>query len=522
MHEPAGRANVRLAELVATLSLGTDLGMGQPMEHVLRQCMIALRLSERLGFDESERRVVYYSGLLAWVGCFTDAYEQAKWFGDDITLKADSYEVAGGSIGYLVGHIGLGRPLPERFRLAVAFLGDGRRAITNMLENHYLAADELAARLGLGDDVRASLKQTFERWDGKQTPLGLKGEEILPASRLIHLANVVEVFHRTRGVEAAAAAARKGSGSEFDPALVESFCAQAPNLLGDLDAAASWDVVIAAEPSLETVISEEKFEEVLEAIADFIDLKSPYTIGHSRGVADLAAEAARAYGLPGDEVVTLRRAGLVHDFGRLGVSNAIWDKRGPLTRAEFERVRLHPYLSERMLAFSPTLAPLGAIAVQHHERMDGSGYPRGLAGDAIAPGGRILAAADTYHAMTELRPHRPARSAEEAASELRAEVAVGRVDGEAADAVLRAAGHRVKRRREWPAELTTREVEVLRLVTRGLSNREIAEQLTITRKTAGNHVEHIYAKIGVSNRARAALYAMKHGLMSDLEPAGYT
>jgi HD-GYP domain-containing protein (c-di-GMP phosphodiesterase class II) len=520
MGESGRCSNVRLAELVATLSLGTDLGLGQPMEHVLRQCLIALRLSERFGFDEAQRRVVYYSGLLAWVGCFTDAHEQAKWFGDDIALKADAYDLSGSGLGYLLGHIGAGRSWTERIRLGVTFLGDGRRAILSMLENHYLAADALAGRLGLGDEVRESLKQTFERWDGKQTPLGLKGEEILLPSRLIHLANVVEVFHRQHGVEAAVKVASEGSGSEFDPGVVEVFCEQAPHLLAGLDAATSWDVVLAAEPSLQTVISDEQFEGALDAVADFVDLKSPYTIGHSRGVADLAAVAARDLGLPGGAVVAVRRAGLVHDFGRLGVSNAIWDKRGPLTRAEFERVRLHPYLTERMLAFSPALAPLGAIAVQHHERLDGSGYPRGLSGDAIGLEGRILGAADTYHALTEVRPHRPARAPEEAAAVLRAEVAAGRLDGDAVDAVLRAAGHRVKRRREWPADLTTREVEVLRLVTRGYSNREIAEHLTITRKTAGNHVQHIYEKTGATNRARAALFAMKHGLMSDLEPLG--
>jgi HD-GYP domain-containing protein (c-di-GMP phosphodiesterase class II) len=454
------------------------------MEHVLRQCLIALRLGERLGFDEPERRVLYYSGLLAWVGCFTDAYEQAKWFGDDIALKADSYELAGSEVGYFLGHLGLGHSLTERIRLAVLFLGEGRRAVESMLENHYLAADELAARLGLGDDVRASLKQTFERWDGKHAPLGLKGEEILLTSRVIHLANVVEVFHRARGVAAAVAAARARSGSEFDPALVELFCQEAPILFAGLDAATHWDAVIAAEPSLATVISDEQLDGVLEAIADFVDLKSPYTIGHSRGVADLVTEAARAFGLPATEVATIRRAGLVHDFGRLGVSNGIWDKRGALTQTEMERVRLHPYLSERMLAFSPALSPLRAIVVQHHERLDGSGYPRGLAGEAITPAGRLLAAADVYHAMTEPRPHRPARAPEDAAMELR------------------------------------REVEVLRLVTQGLSNREIAERLSISRKTAGNHVEHVYAKIGASNRARAALFTMKHGLMSDWAPTG--
>ena len=518
MNDPVPRPRVRLAELVATLSLGTDLGLGQPMEHVLRQCLIALRLGEHLGLDVAERQVLYYSGLLAWVGCFTDAYEQAKWFGDDIALKADGFAMEGGEVGYFVGHLGFGRSLPERMRLAVAFLGEGRRAVVSMLENHYLATDALAARLGLGDDVCTSLKQTFERWDGKYAPLGLKGEEILLTSRLIQLASVVEVFHRAEGVEAAVSAARARSGSEFDPALVGLFCAEAPALCADLDAATHWDTVIAAEPSLETVVSEEQFEDVLEAIADFVDLKSPYTIGHSCGVADLAAAAGRAAGLPSDEIIMIRRAGLVHDFGRLGVSNGIWDKRGALTQTEMERVRLHPYLSERMLAFSPALAPLGAIAGQHHERLDGSGYPRGLTGTAITPAGRLLAAADVYHAMTEARPHRPARTSQQAAAELRIEVAAGRLDGDAVDAVLRADGHRVRRQREWPAGLTGREVEVLRLVTHGLSTREIADRLIITRKTAANHVEHVYAKIGVSNRARAALFAMQHGLMSDLAP----
>ncbi len=172
--------------------------------------------------------MLYYSSLLAWVGCFTDAYEQAKWFGDDIALKADAYEIRGGELGYFLRHLGMGRSLAERVRLGVAFLGEGRHAIMSMLENHYLAADELATRLGLGDDVRTSLKQTFERWDGKHSAFGLKGEEILLTSRLIHLANVVEVCQRGGGVEAAVAVARERSGSEYDPALVELFCSAAP------------------------------------------------------------------------------------------------------------------------------------------------------------------------------------------------------------------------------------------------------------------------------------------------------
>ena len=510
---------VRLAELVATLSLGTDLGLGQPMEHVIRQTLIALRMSELLGLDESERKVVYYSGLLAWVGCHTDAYEQAKWFGDDLTVKADGFFVADPGPGWLLRHLGAGMPPLERARLGVAFVGAVRHGAVIDLAAHWLAADGLARRLGLGDEVRQSLRESYERWDGKGAA-GARGDQIRLESRLVYLADVVAVYHRHGGPEAAVAVAKERSGAAFDPSLVDLFCSQAEVLLSDLDSASNWGTVIAAEPQLGLLISEERFDDALQAIADFVDLKSPFTIGHSRAVADLAAEASRILGAGDAEVLTVRRAGLLHDLGRLGVTNAVWDKRGELTQPETERVRLHPYLTERMLAFSPALAELGAVAVQHHERLDGSGYPRGLPGDAITPAGRILGAADAYHAMVELRPHRAARSPEEAASELRAEVVQGRLDGDAVDAVLRAAGHRVRRRRTWPAGLTAREVEVLRLVACGFSNKEIADALVISRKTAANHVEHIYAKIDVSNRARAALFAMQHGLMTDIAAPG--
>jgi HD-GYP domain-containing protein (c-di-GMP phosphodiesterase class II) len=510
---------VRLAELLATLSLGTDLGMGQPMEHVIRQSLIALRLAERLGLGEAERRVLYYVGLLAWVGCHVDAYEQAKWFGDDTVFKGDQRRYDTGrplpAAAFVLGHLGSGRGLRERARLGVAFLGDGRGAVQEMMENHWIATNELAARLELGDDVRDSLYQTFERWDGRGVPAQARGPEIAPAARLVSLADVVEVFHQAGGVEAAVAVARERSGTQFDPELVELFCAEAPDLFAELEPVASWDAVIAAEPALAMMLSEEELERALEAIADFVDVKSPWTLGHSRGVAKLAEEAARVLGLPADDIVLVRRAALLHDLGRLGVPNSIWDKPGPLSAAEMERVRLHPYLTGRMLAFSPALAGLREVAIQHSERLDGSGYPRGLAGNAMTPAGKLLAAADAYHAMKEPRPFRPALSADAAADELRAGVRGGLFAADAAEAVLQAAGHPVKRRRQLPAGLTARELEVLRLLVRGLSNREIAERLVISRKTAGTHVEHIYAKLGVSNRARASLFAMKHGLIAD-------
>jgi HD-GYP domain-containing protein (c-di-GMP phosphodiesterase class II) len=310
---------------------------------------------------------------------------------------------------------------------------------------------------------------------------------------------------------------RERAGSQFDPRLAGLMDAEAETLVAGLDTVSTWDAVIDAEPALAIVLSADRFDGALEAIGNFADLKSPYFLGHCRAVAQLSAGAAERAGLGEAQARTLRRAALVHDLGRLGVSNSIWDKPGRLGAGEWERVRLHPHLTERMLHQSEALAPLGAIAVQHRERLDGSGYPRGLSGGAISRSARILGAADAYQAMREPRPYRPARPADEAASELRAEVRAGRMDADAVDAVLAAAGHRVARRREGPAGLTEREVEVLRLLARGLSNKDIAQQLVISPKTVGNHVEHIYAKINASTRTAAGLFAMRNGLLPEEE-----
>jgi HD-GYP domain-containing protein (c-di-GMP phosphodiesterase class II) len=511
---------IRLAELVALLSLGTDLGLGQPMEHMIRTSLLALRLADHLKLADADRKVIYFSGLLAWVGCHTDAYEQAKWLGEDIASKHDAhYAFDFGHprdvMRFMLKHLGgAGRPLTERVKTGVLFLGDGRRALASLAENHYHATDDLAARLGLGDDVRVSLRESFERWDGKGA-FHLKGDATRITSRLVCLADVVEAFRRMAGVEAALTVARDRRGTQFDPALVDLFCANASELFEDLDRASSWEAILAHEPALSPVLSEERIDDALLAVGDFAELKSPWSLGHAGAVASLAERAAVEMSFADDERMTLRRAALVHDLGHLGVSNMIWDSKSVLTAAERERVRLHPYWSDRMLSFLPALRPLAAVVSQHHERLDGSGYPNGACGNAISPSARILAAADVYHALVSERAHRPALSREGAAAELHREVKTKRLDGDAVAAVLRAAGHRVGKRRELPCDLTAREAEVLVLVARGLSNREIGERLHIAPKTVGNHVEHIYAKVGVQNRAMASLFAMKHGLLRD-------
>jgi HD-GYP domain-containing protein (c-di-GMP phosphodiesterase class II) len=510
------QTGVRLAELVASLSLAMDLGLGQPMEHVLRATCLALRLGEQAGLDEQERTAVYYCGLLTWVGCHGDSYEQARWFGDDIGLRASFYPVSGGPAErwFILSHVGAGRPPLQRVRTLAAFLAEGRHEVEAFHSTHCLLAGAFAERLGLGAPVSEALRHSFERWDGKGVPAGLSGEAIALPARLLQLTFRAEIFHRAGGLNAVLELLRSRSGKQFDPALAELLHERAADILAELDAVSCWDVVIEGEPGLAPLLDESALDEALEAVADFADMKSPYTLGHSRGVAALAAGAAEQLGLPSAEVTTVRQAGLVHDLGRLGVSNAIWDKQGELRPDELERVRLHPYFTERVLSCSPRLAPLGRLAAQHHERLDGSGYPRGVGGAALDPGARILAAADVYQALTEPRPHRPARTAEEAAAALRAGARAGRLDGEVVNAVLRAAGHRVPFRPELPAGLTARELEVLALLARGHSNREIADRLVVTPKTVGNHVQHIYGKLGVSSRAAASLFAVQHGLLA--------
>jgi HD-GYP domain-containing protein (c-di-GMP phosphodiesterase class II) len=514
------RAHVRLAELVAALSLGIDLGFGQPMEHVLRQCLIGLRLAERQGLDEERRAVVYYTALLVNVGCHTDAHEQAKWFGDDLAMKATKYDYPIGSPRAMLAGVrmlGAGHPLIHRFRVGLEFLVSGHRDMDNMINHHAQMTRLLGEQLGLSEEVLDALGAAYEFWDGKGWPGELRGEDVPLAARIAQVSEFTEVAYRVGGFEAVHALARDRAGSQFDPELAALMDSEAEMLLAGVDSVSTWDAVIEAEPALAIVLSAERFDAALEAIGNFVDLKSPYFLGHSRAVAELAGAAAQQAGLSESQARTLRRAGLVHDLGRLGVSNSIWDKPGPLGAGEWERVRLHPHLTERMLHQSEALAPLGVIAVQHRERLDGSGYPRGLSGAAISRSARILGAADAYQAMREPRPYRPPRSADEAAAELRAEVRAGRLDAEAVDAVLGAAGHRVARRRGGPSGLTEREVEVLRLLARGLSNKDIASQLVISPKTVGNHVEHIYAKINASTRAAAGLFAMRNGLLPEEE-----
>ena len=300
-------SGLRLAEVVAAFSLATDLGLGQPMEHVLRSWLIAVRLGERLGLKAEARVALYYVMMLAWSGCVADSAEVAAWFGDDIAFRSDSYRVdlAGLPLmGFALSHAGAGTPFLHRLRLAANLVLTGGRAVERGLMSHCLTTTQLAGRLGLTAEVCDPLRQVFTRWDAKGVPDGVGGEDIARPVRLFHLADTVEVFHRAGGTEAAVEVARARRGTHFDPGLVDLFCGAAREVLADLDAMAELEALIEAEPGLRRQLSERELDAALEAVADFTDLRSPFRAGHSRGVAHLAAEAARLCGLPDREIVT--------------------------------------------------------------------------------------------------------------------------------------------------------------------------------------------------------------------------
>ncbi len=511
--------DLRLAELLCALSLASDLSQGQALEWELRACRLAVALAEGMGLSAEQRVETYWVAMLRYIGCTGHAYEVASLFGDDIVARDRAFTVDWGSSGevvrQLLRHAGEGLPTPARLRVVGAALAGGRKPANANFRTGCEVAELFATRLGFDAAVRAALWHAFERWDGKGFPNRVKGDAIATSMRIVQVAQDMDVMFRVGGVEHAVDVARSRSGAAYDPSVAEHFCGAAAELLPMVHDGSAWEAVLAAEPVPRRTLAADAQDEALLAVADFADIKSPYTAGHSRAVAELASQAARRGRLPEAECVDVWRAGLVHDLGRTAVSNAVWDKPGALTALEWERVRLHPYYTERMLARVGPLAGLGRVAALHHERVDGSGYHKGVSGPTLSVAARILAAADAYQAMTEVRAFRPARAPAEAARALKGEVESGRLDGDAVTAVLEAAGQRVSRRAAAAAGgLTAREVEVLRLVARGMTAKQIGAALTISPRTVNHHVDHVYTKLGVSTRGAAALYAIQHGLIA--------
>jgi putative nucleotidyltransferase with HDIG domain len=501
-------APLRLAELLAGLSLVADVGMGLEPGEASRATLVAMELAP----EAEEPADVYYTTLLQHIGCTAYAHEAARMLGgDELAVKRAAV------------HTDFGRPtdvlrtylpnLAPAARLATRVTAAGTAAVRGgtIVRGYSRANCEVAARtaerVGLGPGVVAGLLDVYEQWNGKGGPRRLRAEAIAEPARIAQVAATAALFHGVGGRTTAVEALRRRAGRALDPRLAElaERCVGVLDTVQDPVAAA-----VAAEPApAVTFESPQAMDRVCRAFGEVVDIKTPLHHGHCTGVAELAeASASRA------DRDALRRAALLHDIGRASVPNGIWERPGPLTWAEQERVRLHAYHSERILARCGPLAPFASLAGMHHERLDGSGYHRAATASALAMPARVLAAADVFQALTQPRAHRPARSAEEAADELAREAAAGRLDPDAVRAVIEAAGAAARAvRAPLPAGLTDRQAQVLRLVARGLSNPQIARELVISRRTAERHVQDVYARIGISSRAGAALYALEHDLL---------
>ncbi len=505
---------MRLAELIGTLSLAVDAGTGLPDYHALRGATLAVGLARKMNADDRTVHDAFYLPLLAMAGCTAESHASSNMLGDEVLVGTESYGLDWGDPREMLpvmlrlvrrGHGPLGG-------LAAVVRAFGSMAAASEVGRaHCEVAAHVAERFGFDEVFRAALFQMFERWDGSGKPLKVKGEAIALSARIALVAIDANIGHRLGGTDGAIAFTRKHARRGLDPRLVERFTGAAAALCAPLEEPSPWSTALSAEPEPWRMVNDEEVDEGLRAIAHFSDLKCRFTRTHSTGVSALANAAARRLGLGAELERALARAGLVHDVGRVATTAAIGDKAEPLTDTEREKIRLHSYVGERVLSRARSLAPVAELATLAHERLDGSGYHRRLPAAACTIAARLLAAADVYQAMREARPHRAAFDADRAASELSAMTKRRELCPEAVAAVMEAAGHAV-RAPQRPSGLTDRELEVLRLLVRGLTNKEIATALGISTKTAGHHVQHVLEKLGVTTRAAATMIAMKAGI----------
>ncbi len=515
IHSEQGES-VRTAEIIASVSLATDLGMGLPFEHGLHATLMAMRLCELLDVEPATSYRTYYASMLMYTGCTTDARKNAEVFAGSRAEHLTPRNF--GSLperltGVLLalppsGIHPLGRVVETARRLPKAALA---------VRSHFTAlcevAEMLCQRLGLSPEVSGLFPFLTERWDGSSILRRTEGDDIPLPLRIAQLAHDAAFQGHIGGIEHAREVVASRAGRAFDPVVARKFVDSA----GDVFAAAQageviWEEIMAVEPTPHQVLEGAAIDRALSAIGDFADLVSPALAGHSSGVTKLVSRAGEIVGFDDDALLSLRRSAMVHDVGRVAVDPKIWEKSAPLSSDEEERVRLHPYHTERVLSRSPFLGALADVACSHHERLDGSGYHRGVGALSLPQSARLLATADSFQAMTQQRPHRSAMDAEEAAAQLAEEAEEGWLDPEMVAGVVEAAGEPPPDI-DRPAGLTDREAEVIGLVARGLQTKQVADRLDISPKTADAHIQNAYRKIGVSTRAAATLFAMEHGLV---------
>ena len=520
---------VRTADLLSALSLSADLALGLPAEHAVRSCYLGMRIADRLKVSLDQQAGLYYAELLMDAGCTAWTSHLARYvMNDEIAARRAFYFFTDDHnpieiMGWLKDHVATEQPAHVRARHLLNFVLHGKESTREGFRNTCEVAGRFAERLGMPEVVQNALVSVFEQWDGSG-PNGKQGEAVPLISRIVYTTSFLEAFHHVGGRTAAMRLAKERRGKAFDPTVVDAFLSIASDgaVWETLEQESVWMHVLSMEPrSSYRYIKDEKLEGVALSFADFADLKSFYSSGHSRRMGNLAERMATHMHLPEAEIVTIRRAALMHDLGLVAVPSFTLQKpRHQLTQVEWERLRLHPYHAERILTRVPVLAPVVPLIAAHHERMDGKGYYRGLSGSQIPLGARIIAVADRFDELTHDTPDDPAIEQEAALQRMSDEVGHALCPDafQALAEELRTPGSASLSRRKnrspaWPASLTDREVEIMRLLAKGLNRHEMAKQLVVSEHTIRHHLEHIYSKVGVSTRVGATLFAVEHDLL---------
>ena len=413
--EPEGTGTLLLSELIGALSHALDITEGQPKGHCVRCCWIGMHVGLHIGLPARQQWELYYTLLLKDLGCSSNAARICDlYLADDLTFKRD-FKAVGDSLPqvlrFVFTHTGLGASMRERFSAVMNIMQNGPQIARELIETRCQRGCDIARQLRFREPVADGIRSLDEHWNGRGKPQGLKGDAIPLYSRIALLAQVVDVFRTAAGPAAALHEARARAGQWFDPALVTALkqVGRDPAFWAMLDSPALDQAVLALEPGhFRVLLDDNHLDDIALAFGQIIDAKSPFTSGHSERVAGYADQLADALGLPEARRRWLRRGALLHDVGKLGVSNSVLDKPGKLDADEWVAVRRHAGYTHDILARIGPFAELAAVSAAHHERLDGKGYPNGISGAAIGLETRIITTADMFDAISADRPYRAA------------------------------------------------------------------------------------------------------------------
>jgi HD-GYP domain-containing protein (c-di-GMP phosphodiesterase class II) len=437
-------SQIRLGDLLSALGHALDMTEGQPPAHCVRCCFIGTEIGRQIGLQGQDIFDLYYTLLMKDLGCSSNAARICQlYLTDDLDFKHD-FKLLDGNLPnilrFVLAHTGVKSNLSERFRAILNIFRNGGEIAHELIETRCQRGAEIARQLRFSEDVAAGIHFLDEHWDGSGKPSRVAGADIPLFSRIALMAQVIDVFYLAHGAEAAMQEVRNRAGNWFDPALADAFLAvgQRSEFWQALGAADLRDRLLEMAPAqAHQNLDDEFLDEIVFAFAQVVDAKSPFTAGHSHRVALFADMIAEALGMPDTERRWLKRASLLHDIGKLGVSNSILDKPGKLDDDEWKQMKLHTVKTEAILQRVRAFADFAFVAASHHERLDGKGYPRGLREAEIPFETRIITAADIFDALTADRPYRAAMPVSKALSIMRGDIGVA-VDGRCFEALTRA------------------------------------------------------------------------------------